>query len=143
MNEVITPTGPVQLRRSIDDPTPKSVQPHTQPPVGNVICAFCHKPTNLDAAGLFASFGKQVPIEAINYYQPELVIPMGHWVVCPNCTGPLGISKRGNVIHVGFGNLPDDVEAAERTLAKKAMRSGRRETPPNPPICCFDKVSQM
>ena len=123
MNEIITPVGPKQVRRTIDDPTPRTVQAHTQPPVGNVICAFCHKPTNLDAAGLFASFGTQVPIEAINYYQPELVIPMGHWVVCPNCTGPLGISKRGNIIHVGFGNLPDSVPNAEKILAKKAAQA--------------------
>jgi len=120
MNEIITPTGAVQLRRTIDNPTPKAVQAHTQPAVGNVICAYCHKPTNLDARGLFDTLGKQNPIEGINYYHPEQIIPLGHWVVCPNCTGPLGVSKRDSVIHVGFGKMPDDVMAAEKTLARKA-----------------------
>jgi len=99
--------------------------------------------SNLDAAGLFASFGTQVPLESISYYQPKLVIPLGHWCVCPNCTGPLGVSKRDAVIHVGFGRLPDSVEGAEKILAKKALRCGRREAASNPPICCFDEVSQM
>jgi len=59
----------------------------------------------------------------------------------------LGVSKRDKVIHVGFGNLPDDVEAAEKTLARKAVKTAHktknsealrvfigREPLPDPPV---------
>lgn len=122
MRATITLHGDPDLFRTL-----KMVQPHTQPPVGMVICPHCHEETNIPAAGIFNAIGAGHPLQQYLTHAP---ITLGkQTTVCINCTGKLYINKKDGVLVISPASVGTDITDAEAILDRKMKAAQPRVGP--------------
>jgi len=118
------------LRRTIKNPTMKSVQPHSQPPVGMVVCPHCHGETNVSAEGMFAIIGAPHPYQDVLQHSEYPVTVGKQAVVCTQCTGILTICKDGQNLVIIPNRMETSVLKAEEILARKEKESAQANLRP-------------
>lgn len=118
------------LRRTIKNQTFKSVQAHSQPPVGKVVCPHCHGETNICAEDMFAIIGAPHPYQDVLQHSETPVTVSSQSIVCTRCSGILTISKDGQNLVVIPNKMEDSVIKAEEILARKNKAAQANLLPP-------------
>lgn len=118
------------LRRTIQDPTMKLVQSHSQPPVGMVVCPHCHGETNIGAEDMFALIGGPHPYQEVLQHSKWPVTVGNQAVVCTQCTGILSICKEKGSLIIIPNTMCDNVLKAEEILARKEKEAAQANLRP-------------
>jgi hypothetical protein len=121
MSTKITTFGDSTLQRTIQDPVPKPVQPHTQPPVGKIVCPHCHEDTNTDAIDLYSIIGQPHPwLEYLAKPLEKHPAVHNQTLICTVCTGSYNVGKQEQNLRIWPLDVPESVLKAEEILARKA-----------------------